>query len=65
MKLKHAIGLFFHKLFDWKTIFNPITRILYPELYQYEGGVITLFVTIDNNSKIKFIDYESLYPHNR
>lgn len=34
MKFKQFIGLIFHKLFDWKTIVNPITSKYYPQLYQ-------------------------------
>lgn len=33
MNFKNALGLVAHKLFDWKTVVNPITRKFYPELY--------------------------------
>lgn len=62
MNLKNAIGLFFHKLFDWKTVFNPITRSLYPELYEYKGGVLKTIIMSAHSSKIVIADYESLYP---
>lgn len=36
MNLKQSIGLVFHKLLDWKTIINPLTDRLYPELYNFK-----------------------------
>lgn len=62
MNLKNAIGLFFHQLFDWKTIFNPITQRLFPELYHYKGGVLKTIIMSAHSSKIFITDYESQYP---
>jgi hypothetical protein len=33
MNLKNAIGLVAHKLLDWKTVTNPVTRKFYPNFY--------------------------------
>ncbi len=32
--IKKAIAWLAHKLFDWRTVYNPITYKLYPELYR-------------------------------
>ena len=36
MKFKKALGLVFHKLFDWKTATNPLTNKFYPKLYNFK-----------------------------
>jgi len=61
MNLKQSIGLIAHQLFDWKAVFNPITRKLYPELYEYTGGVIKSFVFNNTLMTIHFTDFEAIY----
>ncbi len=78
MNIKKSIGLVAHKILDWKTVVNPITRKFYPDLYSirrllpsFRKKNIQVYYTspfvlsnIDATiNRPRVFDFPSQYPH--